>query len=69
MMAPGTCPPLLTFCSLVRICEGPLPGSEGVAAEVLQRGMGNIYEILATYDIVATLAAYQVFDFCSRFNL
>ncbi|KAI1472169.1 uncharacterized protein F4812DRAFT_407717 [Daldinia caldariorum] len=53
--------PLSTCLSLVRICENPLPGSEGVAADVLQREMINICEQQATYDDVTLLAAFQAY--------
>lgn len=61
MMALTTFPPLSTCLSLVRICERPLPGSEGVAAEVLQREMNNLYELRGTYDDMALLAAFQAY--------
>ncbi|KAK6956070.1 hypothetical protein Daesc_001340 [Daldinia eschscholtzii] len=53
--------PLSTCFSLVRICESPLPGSEGVAADVLHREMNNICEQQATYDDVTLLAAFQAY--------
>ncbi|KAI1800214.1 MFS general substrate transporter [Daldinia bambusicola] len=53
--------PLSTCLSLVRICENMLPGSEGVAADVLQREMNNIYEQQAIYDDVTLLAAFQAY--------
>ncbi|KAL0471353.1 hypothetical protein QR685DRAFT_518981 [Neurospora intermedia] len=37
-------PPLATCLSLIRSCEKPLPGSEGVLVEVLQREMNKFYE-------------------------
>lgn len=61
MMALARCPPLSTCFSLVRICERPLPGSEGVASEVLQREMNNLYELRGTYDDIALLAAFQAY--------
>jgi hypothetical protein len=61
MTALATFPPLSTCFSLVRICERPLSGSEGVAAEVLQREMNNIYELRGTYDDMALLAAFQAY--------
>jgi hypothetical protein len=61
MMALATCPPLSTCLSLVRICERPLPGSEVVTAEILQREMNNLYELRGTYDDLALLAAFQAY--------
>ncbi|KAI1102425.1 MFS general substrate transporter [Jackrogersella minutella] len=61
MMNTSTRPPLSTCLSLVRICENPLPGSETVAAEVLEREMTNLYEQHAAYDDVAQLAAFQAY--------
>ncbi|RKK97507.1 hypothetical protein BFJ70_g17605 [Fusarium oxysporum] len=52
-------PPLSTCLSLVRICEQTLPGSEGVAADVIQREMNSLYERHATYDDINLLAAFQ----------
>ncbi|KAF3054834.1 hypothetical protein GL218_07711 [Daldinia childiae] len=57
----STRPPLSTCLSLVRICENPLPGSEGVAADVLQREMNNLYEQQGTYDDFTLLAAFQAY--------
>ncbi|KAI1658591.1 hypothetical protein F4813DRAFT_39068 [Daldinia decipiens] len=57
----STRPPLSTCLSLVRICENPLPGSESVAADVLQREMNNIYEQQGTYDDFTLLAAFQAY--------
>ncbi|KAI0101088.1 hypothetical protein F4814DRAFT_105339 [Daldinia grandis] len=54
-------PPLSTCLSLVRICENPLPGSESVAADVLQREMNNLYEQQGTYDDFTLLAAFQAY--------
>ncbi|KAI1453212.1 hypothetical protein F4805DRAFT_382439 [Annulohypoxylon moriforme] len=54
-------PPLSTCLSLIRICENPLPGSEGVAADVLGREMGNLYEHYTAYDNVTQLAAFQAY--------
>ncbi|KAI5458925.1 hypothetical protein BGZ63DRAFT_389922, partial [Mariannaea sp. PMI_226] len=53
--------PLSICFSLVRICDEPLPGSEVVAAEVVQREMNNIYEEHRTYDGVALLSAFQAY--------
>ncbi|KAE8444946.1 hypothetical protein EG329_014073 [Mollisiaceae sp. DMI_Dod_QoI] len=57
----AACPPLSTCLSLVRICERPLPGSAGVATQVLEREMNNIYELRDTYDDMALLAAFQAY--------
>ncbi|KAI1406862.1 hypothetical protein F5Y13DRAFT_183843 [Hypoxylon sp. FL1857] len=61
IMATATRPPLSTCLSLIRICENPLPGSEGVAADVLGREMNNLYEQHAEYDDVTLLAAFQAY--------
>ncbi|KAL6912506.1 hypothetical protein FSST1_010266 [Fusarium sambucinum] len=52
-------PPLSTCMSLVRICEQSLPGSQEVAADVIQREMNNLYDKHATYDDASLLAAFQ----------
>ncbi|KAI1642548.1 MFS general substrate transporter [Daldinia loculata] len=57
----STRPPLSTCLSLVRICENPLPGSESVAADVLQREMNNLYEQQGAYDDFTLLAAFQAY--------
>lgn len=54
-------PPLSTCLSLIRTCEKPLPGSEGVVAEVLQREMNKLYEQHGTYDDTSLLAAFQAY--------
>ncbi|OTA99018.1 hypothetical protein M426DRAFT_68602, partial [Hypoxylon sp. CI-4A] len=54
-------PPLSTCLSLVRVCENPLPGSESVAADVLQREMNNLYEQHASYDDITQLSAFQAY--------
>jgi Fungal Zn(2)-Cys(6) binuclear cluster domain len=56
-----TSPPLSTCLNLVRICEKPLPGSEHVAADVLQREMDKIFEQRGAYDDMALLAAFQAY--------
>lgn len=53
--------PLSTCLSLIRVCENPLPGSEGVAADVLGREMNNLYEQHAGYDDITLLAAFQAY--------
>ncbi|KAH6887506.1 putative C6 finger domain protein [Thelonectria olida] len=53
--------PLSTCLSLVRICEKPLSGSEGVATDVLEREMNNVYEHHGTYDDMTLLAAFQAY--------
>ncbi|KAI3393014.1 hypothetical protein diail_4893 [Diaporthe ilicicola] len=53
-------PPLSTCLSLVRICERLLPGSDGAAADVLQREMATLYEQHTAMDDAATLlSAFQ----------
>ncbi|EGZ74132.1 hypothetical protein NEUTE2DRAFT_109457 [Neurospora tetrasperma FGSC 2509] len=62
-------PALSTCLSLIRSCEKPLPGSEGVLAEVLQREMNKLYEQYGTQtcddddddDSAALLAAFQAY--------
>jgi hypothetical protein len=54
-------PPLSTCLSLLRICDNPQPGSEGVAAEVLQREMTKLHEQHASYDGMSLLAAFQAY--------
>ncbi|KAI1156785.1 hypothetical protein F4825DRAFT_219597 [Nemania diffusa] len=54
-------PPLSTCLSLVRICEHQLPGSEGTAADVLQREMSHLYEQRGTYDTITLLCAFQAY--------
>ncbi|KAI1778756.1 hypothetical protein F4818DRAFT_227941 [Hypoxylon cercidicola] len=65
IMASSIRPPLSTCLSLIRICERPLPGSQGVASDVLQREMSNIYERHRiddrNYDDVTLLAAFQAY--------
>ncbi|KAL7621468.1 hypothetical protein AAE478_008791 [Parahypoxylon ruwenzoriense] len=61
MAALATSPPLSTCLSLARICERPLPGSEEVACDVLQREMNNLYELHETYDDLNSLAALQAY--------
>jgi hypothetical protein len=61
LMALATSPPLSACLSLIRICENPLPGSEGVVTDVLQREMNNIYEQRSTYDDIALLGAFQAY--------
>lgn len=61
IMATSTRLPLSNCLSLVRICERPLPGSESVAADVLQREMSCLYDQHQTYDDMALLAAFQAY--------
>ncbi|KAI6767569.1 hypothetical protein HG530_005578 [Fusarium avenaceum] len=53
--------PLSTCFTLVRICKDPLPGSESVAADILQREMTNLYDQRGTYDGVELLGAFQAY--------
>lgn len=60
MQSPLARPPLSTCLSLVRICERLLPGSDGTAADVIQREMGSLYEQHATMDDgITLLSAFQ----------
>lgn len=53
--------PLTTCLSLIRICETPLPGSEGTAAMVLQKEMENIMECHESYNELSVLGAFQAY--------
>ncbi|KAG5665437.1 hypothetical protein KAF25_009562 [Fusarium avenaceum] len=53
--------PLSTCFTLVRICKDPLPGSESVATDILQREMTNLYDQRGTYDGVELLGAFQAY--------
>ncbi|KAK9240284.1 hypothetical protein V1525DRAFT_225676 [Lipomyces kononenkoae] len=53
--------PLSTCLTLVRIFEKQLPGSEGVAAGVLQREMNSLCELRETYDDMTLIAAFQAY--------
>ncbi|KAH7262934.1 hypothetical protein BKA59DRAFT_464741 [Fusarium tricinctum] len=53
--------PLSTCFTLVRICKDPLPGSESVATDILQREMTNLYDQRMTYDGVELLGAFQAY--------
>ena len=61
MTAMSTRPPLATCLTLVRICENVLPGSDGVAADVLQREMISLYQQHPTYDAMTLLEAFQAY--------
>ncbi|PTB68476.1 MFS general substrate transporter [Trichoderma citrinoviride] len=61
LMGPHPSPLLSTCLSIIRICDKPLPGSENVTAEILQREMSNIYERRDTYDHLSMLSAFQAF--------
>lgn len=54
-------PPLSTCLTLVRLSQNPLPGSESVAVDVLQREMNSIYDKHRTYDDMGLLAAFQAY--------
>jgi hypothetical protein len=53
--------PLSTCFTLVRICKDPLPGSESVATDILQREMTSLYDQRGTYDGVDLLGAFQAY--------
>ncbi|KAH0436345.1 hypothetical protein CcaCcLH18_04365 [Colletotrichum camelliae] len=53
--------PLSTCLSVIRMCASPLPGSEGVIAEVLQREMTKLYDRKTSFDDMALLAAFQAY--------
>lgn len=58
-------PTLSTCLSLMRVCERLLPGSDGAAADVLQREMGSLYaqhhqaSSMEDDDAIALLSAFQ----------
>ncbi|KAL1854496.1 hypothetical protein Daus18300_011417 [Diaporthe australafricana] len=54
-------PPLSTCLSLVRVCERLLPGSDGAAADVLQREMSGLFAQHASMadDAATLLSAFQ----------
>ncbi|KAJ5925251.1 hypothetical protein N7454_007890 [Penicillium verhagenii] len=53
---------MATCMSLVRICQDPLPGSEGVAVAVLQREMKSITAVQNAPDNdLSSLAAFQAY--------
>jgi hypothetical protein len=52
---------LSTCLTLVRICEKPLTGSEGVAVDLLHREMGNLYEQHERMDDIELLASFQAY--------
>ncbi|KID84914.1 Zn(2)-C6 fungal-type DNA-binding domain protein [Metarhizium guizhouense ARSEF 977] len=54
-------PPLSICLSLMRMCEQPAPGSEGVIVDLLRREMASIYANRSGYDHMAMLAAFQAF--------
>ncbi|VUC28249.1 unnamed protein product [Clonostachys rosea] len=53
------CHPLSTCLTLVRLFDKPVPGGEGVAAEVLKREMAGISEQYSTYTGSGVLQAFQ----------
>ena len=53
--------PLSTCLNLVRICEKPLPGSETVVADMVQKEMVNLYDQRGTYDGFALLGVFQAY--------
>lgn len=72
VMATSSSPPLSTCLSLVRMCEKPLPGSESVTADVLQREMSRLYAQRETYDdwsLLATFQAYLIYSMVLFFRL
>jgi hypothetical protein len=64
--------PLATCLTLVRICEKPLTGSEGVAADVLHREMRNLfeqYEEFGDMDLFESFQAYLIYSMVLFFRL
>ncbi|KAF6822709.1 hypothetical protein CMUS01_10972 [Colletotrichum musicola] len=51
--------PLSTCLSVVKICDNPFPGTEEVAAEMLQREMTKLYDRRSSLDDMGLLAAFQ----------
>ncbi|KAJ5085514.1 hypothetical protein N7532_010285 [Penicillium argentinense] len=56
-----TTSPLTTCLSLIRMCQNPLPRSEGVAAAIFQREMDTITQSRESYDDLSLLAAFQAY--------
>lgn len=54
-------PPLATCLTLVRMCEKPLPGSEGAAVEVLQREMSHVLEKHDSCNEQGSLETFQAY--------
>lgn len=61
LTAQGPNPQLSSCLSIIRICDKPLPGSENVTAEIMQREMNNLFEQRDTYDHLALLSAFQAY--------
>lgn len=61
VMAIATQPPLSTCLTLVRMCDKPLPGSEEVVVNILQKEMEKLYEQHIGYDDISLLAAFQAY--------
>ncbi|KAF3032245.1 hypothetical protein E8E12_002104 [Didymella heteroderae] len=57
----STSRPLATCLMLARICEKPVPGSEGAAIDVLQREMSNLLEKHDSHDEQGSLATFQAY--------
>ena len=53
--------PLSTCLNLIRICEKPLPGSDTVVADMVQKEMGNLYDQREAYDGFALLGVFQAY--------
>ncbi|KAJ4251910.1 hypothetical protein NW762_011207 [Fusarium torreyae] len=65
-----TLTPLSTCFTLARICENPLPGSENVATEILQREMTRLYEQHEEYDVnlLGLFQAYLIYTMVLFFH-
>lgn len=61
LMAIHMMPALSTCLTLLRMCHMPLPGSERVIVDSIQREMGNLYKQHSNYDEVALCAAFQAY--------
>ncbi|OAL54525.1 hypothetical protein IQ07DRAFT_271655 [Pyrenochaeta sp. DS3sAY3a] len=57
-------PALSTCLTLVRMCDKPLPGSERVIVDTMQREMKSLYEQHSNYDDTNLFAAFQAHLVC-----
>jgi hypothetical protein len=57
----STSPPLATCLMLARMCEKPLPGTEGAAVEILQCEMSRLLHEHDDHDAQGSLATFQAY--------
>lgn len=72
LIAIRSMPALSTCLTLVRMCDRPLPGSDRVIVDTVQREMKNLYERHTNYDdteLFATFQAYLVYCMVLYFRL